>query len=51
MPLVLAFLVVLAARALPEEHRLRGARLGVVAATCAIVSVVGILCALSGINW
>jgi len=42
LPLVLAFLVLLAARALPEEHRLRGARLRAMAATCAITSGVGI---------
>jgi Mn2+/Fe2+ NRAMP family transporter len=47
LPLVLGFLVLLAARALPEEHRLRGAHLWVVAATCAITSCVGLYCALS----
>jgi NRAMP (natural resistance-associated macrophage protein)-like metal ion transporter len=49
LPLVLGFLVLLAAQALPAEHRLRGSRLWVVAATCAITSGVGIWCALSGI--
>ncbi len=51
LPLVLGFLVLLAARVLPGEHRLRGAHLGVVAATCALTSGVGIWCALSGIKW
>ncbi len=51
LPLVLGFLVLLAARALPEEHRLRGARLWIVGATCAITSGVGIWCALGGIAW
>ncbi len=49
LPLVLGFLVLLAVRMLPEEHRLRGARLWMVAATCAITSGVGLWCALSSI--
>jgi Mn2+/Fe2+ NRAMP family transporter len=50
-PLVLGFLVLLAARALPEHHSLRGFYLWVVAATCAITSGVGVYCALSGMRW
>jgi len=51
LPLVLGFLVLLAARALPEEHRLSRLHLWAAAATCAITSVVGIWCALSGMSW
>jgi len=51
LPLVLGFLVLLAARVLPEEHRLRGVRLWALVATCAITSGVGVWCGLSGINW
>lgn len=49
LPLVLLFLVLLAASVLPEEHRLRGARLWTVATVCAVTSGVGVWCALSGI--
>jgi Mn2+/Fe2+ NRAMP family transporter len=51
LPLVLGFLVLLAARVLPERHSLRGFYLWVVAATCAITSGVGVYCALSGMRW
>lgn len=51
LPLVLGFLVLLAARVLPERHSLRGFYLRVVAATCAVTSGVGVFCALSGIKW
>ncbi len=51
LPLVLGFLVLLAARVLPERYRLHGSYLWVVAATCAITSGVGVYCALSGIRW
>jgi NRAMP (natural resistance-associated macrophage protein)-like metal ion transporter len=51
LPLVLGFLVLLAARALPEEHRIRGAHLWGAAAICAITSGMGIWCALSGMSW
>lgn len=51
LPLVLGFLVLLAARVLPEEHRLRGVRLWAVVATCVITSGVGVWCGLSGVNW
>ena len=42
MPFVIGLLVALAVTALPEPHRLRGWRLGAIAAVCAIVSAVGI---------
>jgi Mn2+/Fe2+ NRAMP family transporter len=51
LPLVLGFLVLLAARALPEEHRLRGVRLWGVAAICAVTSGVGLWCGLTGIHF
>ncbi|HEV2352223.1 MAG TPA: divalent metal cation transporter [Terriglobia bacterium] len=51
LPLVLGFLVLLAARALPQEHRLRGAYLWAVVGICAITSGVGIWCALTGMSW
>ncbi len=51
LPLVLGFLVLLAARVLPEKHRLRGAHLWAVVATCAITTGVGLWCALSGMSW
>ena len=51
LALILGFLVLLAARVLPEEHRLRGAQLWAVVATCAITSGVGIWCALSWTSW
>jgi Mn2+/Fe2+ NRAMP family transporter len=51
LPLVLGFLVLLAARALPEEHRLQGIHLWAVAGICALVSGIGIWCGLSGLSW
>ena len=42
MPLVIGLLVVLAVRALPEPHRLRGWYLGVLVAVCTLVSAVGV---------
>lgn len=51
LPLVLGFLVLLAARILPEPHRLRGFYLWVVAATCAVTSGVGVYCALTAMKW
>ncbi len=42
MPLVVGFLVALAATALPEPHRLRGSRLAITVGVCAVVSALGI---------
>jgi Mn2+/Fe2+ NRAMP family transporter len=42
MPLVIGFLVALAARALPEPCRLRGWYLGVIVVVCTVVSAVGV---------
>ena len=41
MPLVVGFLVALAANALPEPYRLRGARLAITVGVCAVVSALG----------
>ena len=41
MPLVVGFLVALAARALPEAYRLRGVRLALTVGFCAVVSGLG----------
>jgi len=49
LPLVLGFLVLLAARVLPEEHRLRRAHLWTVVATCALTGGVGVWCGLSSL--
>jgi len=43
MPLVVGFLVALAATALPEPHRIGGRRLGLIAALCAIVSALAVV--------
>jgi Mn2+/Fe2+ NRAMP family transporter len=48
LPLVLGFLVALAAKAPLAEHRLRGAYLVVVVAVVALTSIVGVYSALSG---
>lgn len=48
LPLVLGFLVLLAARALPEEHRLRGPYLWVVAAVTAATAALGVFGGFSG---
>ena len=42
MPLVVGFLVVLAATALPEPHRIGGRRLALIAALCAAVSALAV---------
>lgn len=42
MPLVVGFLIALAATALPEPYRLRGSRLAITAGVCAVVSALGI---------
>ncbi len=42
MPLVVGFLVALAAGALPEPYRLRGARLALTVGICAVVSALGV---------
>ncbi len=51
LPLVLGFLILLAARAMAQPHRLRGAYLWIVTAVCLATSSLGIYCALSGIKW
>ncbi|HEU0197702.1 MAG TPA: divalent metal cation transporter, partial [Nevskiaceae bacterium] len=49
LPLVLGFLVALAVRALPPEHRLRGWYRWVVTALVALTSALGVYGALSGL--
>ncbi len=49
LPLVLGFLVLLAVRALPEEHRLRGVYLWVVIAVSALTAGLGAYGGISGI--
>ncbi len=49
MPLVVGFLVALAADALPEPYRLRGLRLAITVAVCAVVSAVGVAGGLAGL--
>jgi Mn2+/Fe2+ NRAMP family transporter len=49
LPLVLGFLVALAMRALPREHRLRGIYLWVVIAVASLISALGIYGGISGI--
>ncbi|HUH84671.1 MAG TPA: divalent metal cation transporter [Stellaceae bacterium] len=48
LPLVLGFLVLLAVRALPPAHRLRGAYLWVVIGISALTSGLGVYCGISG---
>ena len=43
MPLVVGFLVALAATALPEPHRIGGRRLALIAGLCAAVSALGVI--------
>ena len=43
MPLVVGFLVALAATALPEPYRLRGWRLRIIVGICALVSALGVI--------
>ncbi len=49
MPLVVGFLVALAARALPEASRLRGPRLALTIAVCALVSGIGVIGGIAGL--
>ena len=49
LPLVLGFLVALALKALPREHRPRGLYLGVVLAVVAATSALGVYGGLSGL--
>lgn len=49
LPLVLGFLVALAIKALPEEHRLRGTYRWFVLAVVALVSVLGVYGGISGL--
>ena len=42
MPIVVGFLLALATTALPEAHRLSGARLWLIVAICAVVSALGV---------
>ena len=49
MPLVVGFLVALAAKALPEAHRLRGPRLAITVGVCAVVSALGMLGGIAGL--
>ncbi|MGO9421118.1 NRAMP family divalent metal transporter [Roseiarcus sp.] len=49
MPLVVGFLVALAACALPEPYRLRGPRLAITVGVCAVVSALGIVGGIIGL--
>ena len=49
LPVVVGFLVALAATVLPEPWRLKGARLWVTAGVCALVSAVGIIGGIAGL--
>ena len=49
MPLVVGFLVALAATALPEPYRLRGARLAITVGVCVVVSALGVVGAIVGL--
>jgi Mn2+/Fe2+ NRAMP family transporter len=49
MPLVVGFLVALAANALPEPYRLRGPRLAITVAVCAVVSALGLAGGIAGL--
>jgi NRAMP (natural resistance-associated macrophage protein)-like metal ion transporter len=51
LPLVLGFLVALAVKALPPEHRLRGKYLWVVIAACALTTGLGVYGGLTGSGW
>jgi len=50
LPLVLGFLIALAARALPEKHRLRGWYLWVVIAVASLTCLLGVFGGLSGVG-
>ena len=49
LPLVLGFLVALATRALPQEHRLRGSYRWIVIGVSSLISVLGVYGGISGI--
>jgi NRAMP (natural resistance-associated macrophage protein)-like metal ion transporter len=49
LPAVLGFLVILAARALPEPLRLRGPRLWFITGTCVVVCAIGLAGGISGL--
>lgn len=49
LPLVLGFLLYLAARVLPHPHRLRGIHLYVATGTCGLTSLVAVWCGISGL--
>lgn len=49
MPLVVGFLVALAATALPEPHRLGRGRLALTACVCAVVAAVGVVGGVAGL--
>ncbi|WP_245428084.1 NRAMP family divalent metal transporter [Roseiarcus fermentans] len=49
MPLVVGFLVALAATALPEAHRLRRGRLALTVAVCALVSALAVASGIAGL--
>lgn len=51
LPLVLGFLITLAVKALPPEHRLRGPYYVVVLLVCTLTAALGVYGALSGIGW
>ena len=50
MPLVVGFLVALAATVLPEPYRLRGARLAVMVGVCVVVSALGVVGGVAGLT-
>jgi hypothetical protein len=51
LPLVLGFLIALAAKSLPEPVRLRGWYLKVVIVVAAATSLLGVFGAFSGLGW
>ncbi|HVC02037.1 MAG TPA: divalent metal cation transporter [Steroidobacteraceae bacterium] len=51
LPLVLGFLIALAVKALPPEHRLRGPYYFVVLLVCTLTAALGVYGAVSGIGW
>ena len=50
MPLVVGFLVALAATALPEASRLKGGRLWLTVGICALVAALGVLGGVAGLS-
>jgi Mn2+/Fe2+ NRAMP family transporter len=50
LPMVLGFLIVLARRALPRAHRLRGAYYVAVIAVCAVTCAMGVFGGFSGVG-